>query len=883
MKIRQKTLLLIFAIILGTGAVTTIVGRIIAAHIVEDEIRDHLITTARSRSQAVLLSLESQRQGLEILAREAETYMSFMPANTPNLLVEDRYAIGFMLSGLALSMQEVDEALYLDASGRVVSSTSDRLLNYDASSWEVFADFAARSSKGFVGDIQSSEFGRYIIGDGAPRLVLATAVPVWHGDALKGVLIFLGGEEKLAAITTDLSGMGETGEVYLVNRDGYVLTPSRFLEDAVLMARIDLGAPSDAGSAGGHLQEPLTLVSTRNYMGSKVLRVCEPLPGVGWTLVVEKSSSEAFAPVTTLTKTMGWSLLGVVLLGALAALVISGTITRPIMRLHRAAEEVMRGNWNWDVSTAAKDEIGDLCRAFSKMTASLRHSQEELQRYSESLEIKVEERTAALTAANEELSREIIERKQAEKALQEARDELEIRVEERTEQLAKTNAILEEEIAERRRAEEVMLQRNRELAALYAIGQTINESVDLDQMLKNAFEKTLEILGIRMGAIHLLEKDGETLVARIQRGLSPEHAVALRDIRLGEGIMGQVAQKGEPTFIESLSDVLSSVRQDAVPLIQEHNLKSAMFVPLKSRGEVIGIMTVLTEGERVFTEEERNLIITIGNQIGTAVKSAQLVEEASRAKALEELDRLRTALLASVSHELRTPLTSIKGLASTLTQTDVQWDPATQREFLAIIDKEATILAHIVGDLMEMSQIEAGVMRMEKMPITIAAIVSQLRDQLGHLVSKHRFEVNVPRNLPPIYADEVRIGEVITNLVSNAAAYSEPGTRILLEAKESGGEVIVSVTDEGIGIPPEHQSKVFDRFYRLESGVARRRGGTGLGLSISKRIVEQHGGRIWLESKVGKGSKFSFSIPVATSSEVRKISASSSGHVSASP
>lgn len=882
MRIRYKALLLIFAIILGTGVVTVLVGRVIAANIVEDEIRDHLIDTARSRSQAVLLALESQKQALETLAREAETYMAIMPADAPNLLTEDRYVIGFMLSSLASSMKEVDDALYVDATGMVISSMSDRLLHYDAGAWEVFADFARGESRSFVGDIQSSAFGRYIIGDGAPRLILATAVPLWHGDVFKGVLIFLGGEERLAAITTDLSGMGKTGEAYLVSREGYLLTPSRFLDDAVLMARLDIGLPEGAEGAGDQDQQPLRLVSARNYMGSKVLRVSEPLPETGWTLVVERAFSEAFAPITSLTHAFGWALLGVALLGVLTALVVSTALSRPILRLHRAVEEVMRGNWDWDVSTTAKDEIGALSRAFSQMTAKLKAAQEELQRYSESLEVKVEERTAALAAANEELSREVIERKQAERALQEARDELEMRVEERTEQLARANVELEEEIAERQRAEEAMLQRNRELAALNAIAQTINESVDLDEMLTKALDKTLEILDLHIGTVYVLEPDGEILRARIQRGIPPEYEKPLSVFRVGEGVVGDVARRGEPVFIASLRDALSRIRPDAASLVLEQKLNSIMYVPLKARGDLCGVMAVVTEGEHVLTKPERDLIVTIGHQVGTAVKSAQLVREASRAKALEELDRLRNALLASVSHELRTPLTSIKGLASTLTQPDVQWDPETQREFLMIIDKEATILARIVGDLMEMSQIEAGVMRMEKMPINIGAIISQLRDQLGHLVNNHQFEMKVPRDLPLIYADEVRIGEVITNLVANAAAYSDPGTRIVLEARLSGSEVIVSVSDEGIGIPPEHQSKVFDRFYRLESGVARRRGGTGLGLSISKRIVEQHDGRIWLESKVGQGSTFSFSIPVAEAEMVRRGSHSSGGSAESS-
>lgn len=241
-------------------------------------------------------------------------------------------------------------------------------------------------------------------------------------------------------------------------------------------------------------------------------------------------------------------------------------------------------------------------------------------------------------------------------------------------------------------------------------------------------------------------------------------------------------------------------------------------------------------------------------------------EESARVKALEELDRLRTALLASISHELRTPLTSIKGLSSTLLQPDVEWDQETQQDFLRAIDELSDRLTHIVGDLLDMSQIEARVMKLDKTNTTLSVLVKQLSGQLNELTHKHQYEVNVSSTLPPIYVDEIRIGQVITNLISNATAYSEQGTKIVLEAHRSDQEIVVSVTDQGIGIPPEYIDKVFDRFYRLESGIARRMGGTGLGLSICKGIVEQHGGRIWVQSTSDGGSKFSFSLPIAEDS-----------------
>ncbi len=275
------------------------------------------------------------------------------------------------------------------------------------------------------------------------------------------------------------------------------------------------------------------------------------------------------------------------------------------------------------------------------------------------------------------------------------------------------------------------------------------------------------------------------------------------------------------------------------------------------------------DGHSIFVEASSTTIVDKTEIKGALTILRDITErkkvekERAKMRALEELDQLRTALLASVSHELRTPLTSIKGLASTLVQPDVEWDDETQTDFLKSIVQESDKLNHIVSDLLEMSRLEAGIMRIEKTETQISTIVKLVGDELRSIVQMHSLKINIPSDMPRINVDEIRIGEVITNLVSNAVSYSEEGTQIAIDASPSNGEIVINVTDEGIGIPPEHLDKVFDRFYRLESGVSRRRGGSGLGLAICKGIVEEHGGKISVESKLGEGSRFSFSLPIS--------------------
>jgi len=246
----------------------------------------------------------------------------------------------------------------------------------------------------------------------------------------------------------------------------------------------------------------------------------------------------------------------------------------------------------------------------------------------------------------------------------------------------------------------------------------------------------------------------------------------------------------------------------------------------------------------------------------TERKSAE--EKARELEVLKEVDRMRSGLLANVSHELRTPLASIKGFASTLLQPDVEWSEEEQREFLQAIHQESDRLTRIINDLLDMSRIDAGALKFLEMDnYQISEILDSINGRLVGLTEHHQLQVIVPESPLWVFADEMRIGQVLANLVDNATKFSKNGSLIIIEAGLSDDQVIISVTDKGEGIPSKLLDRVFDRFYQAESIVTGRKSGTGLGLSICQGIIEAHGGKIWVESQVGKGSKFSFSLPVS--------------------
>lgn len=231
---------------------------------------------------------------------------------------------------------------------------------------------------------------------------------------------------------------------------------------------------------------------------------------------------------------------------------------------------------------------------------------------------------------------------------------------------------------------------------------------------------------------------------------------------------------------------------------------------------------------------------------------------------LVKLNQLKSELLSNVSHELRSPLTSIKGIISSLLQEDIGWDNESRKMLLIGMSEETDRLASLVTNLLSMSKLDAGVWGPERERCSIPEIVTETLERQRWVSKNHTFETEFAPDLPEVFADSNQIKQVLVNLLENAAAYSEEGTRIVVKAKRMNNEVEVTVSDQGVGIPPQELEKIFDKFYR---GTQKRRrpGGTGLGLAICRAIVLAHGGRIWAESENGRGSTFYFTLPLVQS------------------
>lgn len=226
-----------------------------------------------------------------------------------------------------------------------------------------------------------------------------------------------------------------------------------------------------------------------------------------------------------------------------------------------------------------------------------------------------------------------------------------------------------------------------------------------------------------------------------------------------------------------------------------------------------------------------------------------------------EAEALKSTFISVISHELKTPVALIKGYAGTLRREDAVWDAGTVRNAAAIIEEEADRLTQLINNLLDASRLQAGGLPLQKSDVLLDQMARRLVDKFRTQTDKHLLSVDLPA-FPPLQADAGRLEQVLSNLLDNAIKYSPRGGTVRVSGQVQPNQVIITVSDEGIGIPQEEQSHVFERFYRVDDTLSRRAPGSGLGLYLAKAIVEAHGGRIWVDSRPGQGAAFSFSLPL---------------------
>lgn|GEM_PF-1560294 len=414
---------------------------------------------------------------------------------------------------------------------------------------------------------------------------------------------------------------------------------------------------------------------------------------------------------------------------------------------------------------------------------------------------------------------------------------------------------LEQKVAERTADLE---RRNQELSTLYAVVSTLGRSLNLGQLLNEVLDQIQSIFNVSAGMIHIWDAKEDLLLLKAHRGLSDALIEKMGRIRAGQDFCGKVMQTGEAVFLSGpVVELGADPRGPRNPMRADRDFLYGLSLPLKSKGTAVGTLSLLDRGDRAFSEQDYKLLLSICSQIAVAVENARLFEETRL------VDQLKSDFVSKVSHEFRTPLTSIRGFAEILMMYGEV--PPAQKEFLQIISQESDRLTRLINDVLDLSKIEAGKIAWHLQPVDIEEIIVSAARSIQSLAREKEIflEVRIPPRLPKVYADVDQLIQVINNLLSNAIKFTPKGSITVSARPQGEQEVLVSVSDTGIGIPAEELTRIFEKFHQVSSPHKTSSKGTGLGLAICKEIVLFMSGKIWCESTLGEGSTFYFTLPVA--------------------
>jgi GAF domain-containing protein len=402
-----------------------------------------------------------------------------------------------------------------------------------------------------------------------------------------------------------------------------------------------------------------------------------------------------------------------------------------------------------------------------------------------------------------------------------------------------------------------------ELRALGEVGQAISSTLDLRTVLSTIVARATQLSGTDAGVIYEYDEQREVFVPRATEQLEAAivETMLATPVRKGEGATGRLAETQEPIQVP---DILAAPAESRVrDALVRAGYRALLAVPLVRDDHLLGGLTVIRKATGTFSLEVIELLRTFATQSALAIQNARLFREIEeKSHQLQVASQHKSEFLANMSHELRTPLNAIIGFSEVLAEKMFGELNEKQEEYSKDIHASGQHLLSLINDILDLSKIEAGRMELElsdfHLPTALDSALTLVRERAGRRsIALH---LSVDERLGHIQADERKVRQVVLNLLSNAIKFTPEGGRIDVTAMPTDGFVEVSVSDTGVGIAPEDQEKVFEEFRQV--GTADKKAeGTGLGLTLCRKFVELHGGRIWVQSQVGTGSTFTFTIP----------------------
>jgi signal transduction histidine kinase/DNA-binding response OmpR family regulator len=413
-------------------------------------------------------------------------------------------------------------------------------------------------------------------------------------------------------------------------------------------------------------------------------------------------------------------------------------------------------------------------------------------------------------------------------------------------------------------------ERAAELATINRITQALTTQLEKDSLIQLVGDQVRDVFHAPIAYVSLLDRPTMMLHFPYTYGEDSESRP------FGDGLTSQIIRSGQPLLINEDFEG-SRARLGVQPLGRQ--AASYLGVPIPAGGEMIGVISVqTTDQEGRFTEADQRLLSTIASAVGVALHNARLFDDARQARAAaEDADAAKSSFLSTVSHELRTPLTSVLGFAKIIRRRleerlfplvpeddrKIQQTKTQVMDNLNVVVSEGERLTKLIDDVLDLAKIEAGKFTWNMESLSVQDVIERATAATSSLLEAKKLALvqSIQPGLPEITGDRDRLIQVVINLISNAVKFTDSGS-VTCSAGLRDGDIVVSVTDSGIGIAPSDQPKVFEKFKQVGDTLTDKPKGTGLGLPICKEIVEYHGGRIWVESESGKGSTFSFTLPL---------------------
>jgi signal transduction histidine kinase len=410
-----------------------------------------------------------------------------------------------------------------------------------------------------------------------------------------------------------------------------------------------------------------------------------------------------------------------------------------------------------------------------------------------------------------------------------------------------------------------------ELQALGDVSQAVNSTLDLETVLTTIVGRAVQLSRTDAGAIYVFDETRQEFKLRATYGMSEDMIVAITDRRIGTGDahIGPAAVERRPIQVPDIQNEPSSPVND---INLREGYRAVLIIPLLRPDHIVGALVVRRKSPGEFPQSTIDLLETFADQSVVAIQNARLFSEIEeKGKQLAVASQHKSQFLANMSHELRTPLNAILGYTELILDGIYGEAPEKAQAVLKRVESNGRHLLGLINDVLDLSKIEAGQLTLTLTDYSMKDVLYNVFSAVEPLANDKKlgFKVEAQPDMPKGHGDERRLTQVVLNLVGNAIKFSDAGA-VIIKASSTNGSFTVAVQDNGPGISTADQGKIFEEFQQADNSATKKKGGTGLGLSISRRIVELHGGKLWVESELGKGSVFSFTLPVQVEQQAKQ-------------